>query len=405
MAFYDQGTVTQNPLGNRGYAAHFRVWESRGRRLDLLSSRRSSRRCVHEFRARTQRPEYEEFAVTRGDVHLCGSVPLPNAEAVFDTAARRLGPWLSRIPDGETGERDNFTVWQLPRMGAHPDLETVPPPSPEYGPSERVRPKPGVDPASIDFGELGYAQAALESWSVFRKLRERGDIDAGVRFQVCLPTPISVVGAFVGDPQDILEQRYEAALLAELGRIAAEIPHTDLAVQWDCPVEFAIFEGVFPSWFGADDDTRLSEIVARLVRLGAAVPGNVELGYHLCYGDFGHRHFAEPADTGRMVAVLSGVLAALPRRVDWVHMPVPRSRADREYFAPLAGLDLPPQTRLYLGLVHATDGRDGALRRITGAREIVDGFGIATECGFGRRPAEHIPDLLDLHAELAAMLS
>ncbi|OXR40864.1 hypothetical protein B7C42_06999 [Nocardia cerradoensis] len=131
--------------------------------------------------------------MTRGDVHLCGSVPLPDAEAVFGAAARRLGPWLSRIPDGETGERDNFTVWQLPRMGAHPDLETVPPPSPEYGPSERVRPKPGVDPASFDFGELGYAQAALESWGVFRKLRERGDIDAGVRFQVCLPTPISVV--------------------------------------------------------------------------------------------------------------------------------------------------------------------------------------------------------------------
>ncbi|NKY43746.1 hypothetical protein [Nocardia cerradoensis] len=53
-------------------------------------------------------------------------------------------------------------------------------------------------------------------------------------------------------------------------------------------------------------------------------------------------------------------------------------------------------------VVHATDGRDGALRRIAAAREIVDGFGIATECGFGRRPAEHIPDLLDLHAELAA---
>ncbi|WP_067898996.1 hypothetical protein [Nocardia vaccinii] len=343
--------------------------------------------------------------MTRGDVHLCGSVPLPNAEAVFSEAARRLGPWLGRIPDGETGERDNFTVWQLPRMAAHPDLETVPPPSPEYGPSERVRPKPGVDPASIDFGALGYADAALESWRIFRKLRERGDIEASVRFQVCLPTPISVVGAFVGDPQDVLEQRYEAALLAELARIAAEIPHADLAVQWDCPVEFAIFTGVFPSWFGSDDGTRLTEIVTRLTRLGAAVPEGIELGYHLCYGDFGHRHFAEPADTERMVAVASGVLAALSRPVDWLHMPVPRPRADRAYFAPLAELRLPAATRLYLGLVHATDGRDGALRRIAAARQVVDGFGIATECGFGRRPAEQIPDLLDLHAEVARELS
>lgn len=341
----------------------------------------------------------------KGDVHLCGSVPLSTTETVFTEAARRLGPWLARIPDGEVGERDNFTVWQLPRMAAHPDLEVVPPPSPEYGPSERVRPRPGVDAASIDFGALGYADAALESWQIFRKLRDQGDIAPEVRFQVCLPSPISVVGAFVGDPQDVLEQRYEAALLAELDRIVAEIPAADLAIQWDCPVEFAIFEGIFPSWFGTDDDSKFAQIVARLVRLGAAVPTGVELGYHLCYGDFGHRHFAEPIDTGRMVAVTNAVLAGLPRRVDWVHMPVPRSRDDRDYFAPLAELRLPQPTRLYLGLVHATDGAPGARRRIAAAREVIDGFGIATECGFGRRPAEQIPDLLDLHAEVAADLS
>lgn len=343
--------------------------------------------------------------MVRGDVHLCGSVPLPNAEAVFTAAARHLGPWLERIPDGETGVRDNFTVWQLPRMAAHPDLEVAPPPSPEYGPSERVRPKPGVDPATIDFGPLGYADAALESWRVFRKLRAEGTIGAGVRFQVSLPSPISVVGAFVGDPQDVLESRYEAALLTELDKIVAEIPGADLAVQWDCPVEFAIFEGIFPSWFGDGYPRQLAQVVARLARLGAAVPEGVELGYHLCYGDFGHQHFAEPADTGRMVSVTTGILESLSRRVDWVHMPVPRSRSDREYFAPLTALRLPEYTRLYLGLVHATDGRAGAMRRITAARSAVGEFGIATECGLGRRPAEQLSALLDLHAVVAAALS
>jgi hypothetical protein len=32
-------------------------------------------------------------------------------------------------------------------------------------------------------------------------------------------------------------------------------------------------------------------------------------------------------------------------------------------------------------------------------------FGIATECGFGRRPADSIPALLRLHAELADPVS
>lgn len=338
-------------------------------------------------------------------VHLCGSVPLADAQTVFSEAAQRIGSRLKRIPDGETGVRDNWVVWQLPKMQAHPDLETVPPPSPEYGPSERVQPKSGVDAASIDFGPLGYADAALESWQVFRRLREEGVIPQGSRFQVCLPTPIAVIGAFVAGPQGELEGRYEAQLRSELARIVDGIPAEDLAVQWDTAVEFAIFEGVFPSWFGGDYPTQLEEVAQRLVRLGAAVPEPVELGYHLCYGDFGHRHFAEPTDTGRLASVATRILSGLGRRLDWIHMPVPRSRADADYFKPLADLHLPPETDLYLGLVHATDGRDGAVRRIEAARTAVADFGIATECGMGRRSADQITALFDLHAELADTLS
>ncbi|MFE7740954.1 hypothetical protein [Nocardia sp. NPDC057455] len=312
---------------------------------------------------------------------------------------------MKRIPDGETGIRDNWVVWQLPKMQAHPGLETIPPPSPEYGPSERVRPKPGVDAASIDFGPLGYAEAALESWQVFQQLREEGTIPAGIRFQVSLPTPIAVVGAFVAGPQGELERRYEARLLDELATIVAAIPAVHLAVQWDCAVEFAIFEGIFPSWFGSSYPTQLDEVGQRLVRLGAAVPEGVELGYHLCYGDFGHRHFAEPADTSRLAAVANRIVAGLNRPVNWIHVPVPRSRTDADYFKPLADLALAPETDLHLGLVHATDGRAGALRRIEAARSAVTAFGIATECGMGRRPADQIPALFDLHAELADILA
>ena len=32
-------------------------------------------------------------------------------------------------------------------------------------------------------------------------------------------------------------------------------------------------------------------------------PLEVEVGYHLCYGDAGHRHFVEPRDTSRLVDV------------------------------------------------------------------------------------------------------
>jgi hypothetical protein len=84
-----------------------------------------------------------------------------------------------------------------------------------------------------------------------------------------------------------------------------------------------------------------------------------------------------------------------------MHMPVPRDRADDAYFAPLRDLKLHQETELYLGLVHIHDGAEGARGRIAAAQRAVAKFGVATECGMGRRPSETIPDLLRLHSAVA----
>ena len=85
-------------------------------------------------------------------------------------------------------------------------------------------------------------------------------------------------------------------------------------------------------------------------------------------------------------------------------MPMPRSRSDDAYFAPLRNLQLRPETRLYLGLVHYTDGVEGARKRLTAAEKSVSDCGIATECGFGRRPrAQDIRELPRLHAQIAGL--
>jgi hypothetical protein len=87
--------------------------------------------------------------------------------------------------------------------------------------------------------------------------------------------------------------------------------------------------------------------------------------------------------------------------VTWVHLPVPIERDDDAYFAPLAEVELPEGTELYLGLLHHEDGVEGALRRARAAATAVPSFGVATECGFGRGPSERTPALLDLHAAVA----
>lgn len=329
-------------------------------------------------------------------VLLVGSVPLDSASQVFQTAAAVLGRHLRRLPDGETGARINWVGWQFDVFANHPAFEVVPPLADFYAPLPRVRLRdPGTPPV---IGELGYARAARESYQEFDRLRRAGVIPGHCRFQVSLPTPLAPLCSFViPEHQAMVEAAYETRLLAELNELCDAIPAASLALQWDVAIEIAILEGLWPGHFS--DVT--TEIVHRLTRLGNSVPPGVELGYHLCYGDYAHRHFTQPRDTSILVAVANAVTAGVQRPITWLHLPVPRDRDDGAYFAPLRDLARSPATELYLGLVHLTDGVSGARRRLAAASLFVDRFGIATECGMGRRPAATVPNLLRLHTKLA----
>jgi len=250
----------------------------------------------------------------------------------------------------------------------------------------------------VRFEALGYADAAIASYRVFARLKRDGRVPVGCRFQVSLPTPLAPISAFVvPEHQGALEPAYEARLLAELRLVLQEVPHDQLAIQWDTNFEFGMLEGVFPVWF---DDVK-GGILERLLRLSRQVPADVQLGYHLCYGDVRHRHFKEPRDAAKLVEIANALAAGLGRPLDWVHLPVPRDRTDPAYYAPLAALRLRPETELYLGLVHATDGVEGSARRMEVARRFVAEFGIATECGWGRRAPATLPALLRIHRELS----
>ncbi|MGH7354006.1 MAG: class I SAM-dependent methyltransferase [Candidatus Rokuibacteriota bacterium] len=326
-------------------------------------------------------------------------MPLASAEVVFRTVAVELGDRVRRIPDGETGPRSDWIVWQLPVFTTLGQLEVVPPGPNSWRPLPRVRLGEGVRPESVTFGALGYADAASASYRVFARLKRDGLVPVACRFQVCLPTPLAPISAFVvPDHQGLLEPIYEAQLLGELRTILQDVPHDQLAIQWDTNFEFGMLEGVFPVWF---DDVK-GGILERLLRLSRHVPPDVQLGYHFCYGDVQHRHFKEPADAGKPVDIANALAASLGRPLNWIHLPVPRDRVDEAYYAPLRELRLRPETELYLGLIHHTDGAEGTARRMEVARRFVSGFGIATECGWGRRPPATIPELLRIHSGLSA---
>ena len=332
-------------------------------------------------------------------IHLVGSAPFATAEEMFRAAARHLGPCLKRLPDGEVGERDSWIKWQHARIGRSPQLRLADV-DPVYVPVPPYELVEGVNAAEeIELPDLGYAAAAIDSFRTFRGLADGGVIPPGTRLQVGLPTPLSVASAYVVPAsRELFEQAYASALGRELERILAAVPAEKLAIQWEAAVEFALLEGVFPSHLGDDMPGEIADRLARLVEL---VPAGVEAGIHLCYGDSGHRHFCEPGDARHLVDVANGVSARAGRSIEWIHMPVPKERDDAAYFAPLADLRLKPGCELYLGLVHMTGGIAGTRRRIAAAAGVVRDFGIATECGFGRRPADTIPDLFRQHMEAA----
>ena len=334
-------------------------------------------------------------------VHLIGSVPMADAETVFRSVARELGPWLARIPDGETGDRHRWIWWQREMLLHHPAME-LDPVTPPFElrqwdgvlvrTTDWIRFRPEIDPATVTF-DTGYAEAAIESYAVFRRLRDAGELPSGLRFQVCLPTPMASGYMYVS-PTSVASYLpvYERSLLAALKQIVDAIPHRDLSIQWDVCQEVLIFEQYFPHRPGSYKQ----DIFAELARLGDVVPADVECGYHLCYGSPRDAHLVMPKDTGILVEIANGVTGQLRRPLDFLHLPVPRDRSDAAYFAPLRNLHLATGTTLYLGLIHHDDPA-GDQARIAAAANIIGSFGVATECGWGRGDPERIPDLLAAH--------
>ena len=332
------------------------------------------------------------------NVHLVGSIGLDSVEEVFQTVGKLLGPKVKRVPDGEVGPRRLWVSFQYPLLRSSPYLR--PDPSGEVRPTSKF-PKlclaEGVTPDEITFGELGYAREAKGSYLDFCAARERGDLPKGVRFQVCLPTPMGVIYAFC-TRRDLLaiDAAYEKSMVREVERICAAIPHRDLCLQWDFCHEMLILDGQpqdhFPTLKASMDD-----VMQRMARICAAVPAGVELGMHLCYGDFGAQHFREPRDMARMVEVANAMTSALERPINYMHMPVPIARTDDAYFAPLRDLEF--EGELYLGVVHAADGVQGARKRMAVAAKYAPKFGIACECGIARaRKPGLVRQLLELHA-------
>src|SRR5262245_57055888 len=58
-------------------------------------------------------------------VHLVGSIPLPDAETVLRRVCEAVGPYLLRIPDGETGIRKTWIKFLQDVLAENPAIEVA----------------------------------------------------------------------------------------------------------------------------------------------------------------------------------------------------------------------------------------------------------------------------------------
>jgi hypothetical protein len=351
--------------------------------------------CASRLRVRIENNNDDGY-VPLG-VHLVGSVPLGSAEDVFRMLGEQLGDRVRRVPDGETGPRADWIVWQYPVLSSRPQFEVAPPAPGSYRALPRLRLRSSHEAVELRLESLGYADAAAASFGKFGPLKRDGVVPPASRFQVSLPTPLAPVSAFVAvEDQALVEEAYEAAMMTELEQILATIPHDQLALQWDTNVEFGMLEGDLPVWL---PDVKAA-ILERLIRISRVVPPEAELGFHFC---FGHDEQAErhvPPDAARMVEIANALAASLDRPLNWLHLPLPRDGAG-EFVEPLAGLRLHPETEVYLGALQPDEDVEAARTRIGAAHRVVPEFGLATPCGWGRLPPRLVPELVAAHAELS----
>jgi hypothetical protein len=358
-------------------------------------------------------PREGSRAVPLTHAHFNGSVNLADTESVMREIASRVPSGLRRVPDGETGDRNNWIFFQMQKFMQSPNLvpaqaidEVV---VGDYEHMPQLRLADGLTPDQMTWPDIGYADAYQDSYRVFSTLRDDGVVPAGVRFQVQYPTPLASIGAYiVPEQQQALLPSYERAMFADLDRLLAAIPDDQVAVQWDVAVEFGVLENAF----GPGGDAAFDAIVAALARCIDQVPGDIPVGMHLCYGDYGHAHFTQPESLALQVRVVNAVTAAAHRTIGFVSFTVPQDQRGEGYFAPLAELAADPATELNFALVpyHPDDqaaGTTGEQARLIDAALAAGpsagrDWGICTECGMGRVAREDVPGLLDLYREIIA---
>jgi len=330
--------------------------------------------------------------------HLVGSLPGPDARTAMSTALGIVGPYLRSLPDGETGDRNNWVGAPIAGLHDHPDLELRPRgPSPDGSGPYRLRRGRRLFGASLDFGHVA---AARHSFPVFEELSaDREDL----AFQQGLPGDFDMAALSLGPSAGLRHRRsFTEATLAEI-RDIRKLAGPSTIFQIEVPLELVLL---------AKAPARTRPLLARLLaqnvtRLAAAAPTGTRFAVHLCVGDQNHQALATPDDVMPLVLLANQVFAQWPQANPLVVLHAPFAAAaqpastDPAFLAPLRRLRLPAGVSFAAGFVHEAQPLAAQLQIRDRAEDLIgEEVTVAAACGLGRRSVAAGTAVLQQMAEL-----
>ena len=259
-------------------------------------------------------------------VHLVGSVPLGSAEDVFRAAAGTLATACAGCPTarpdrGRTGSRGSTRCsarcpGSRSRGGAG-----------SYRALPQLRLRPGSRRGRSRSSRSATPWRRASPTGAFERLKRDGVIAQRCRFLVSLPTP-------AGAGQRVRGRRRPGGGGAGLPRAHARGGARDRGRRARRPAGDPVGRALRARDARGRDGARGSTTPRRESSSASRAwappcPSGVELGFHFCFGDDDHGHFAEPDDSRSLVDLANAVVARLDRPLDFLHLPVPAARDRR----------------------------------------------------------------------------
>lgn len=319
------------------------------------------------------------------NVMFSGGIPADDAEGVFTLLSESIGDRAISWPDGETTPGRSGWIIGVNQRVLTPavGVEAVNPEGDEMMNNLRIAPG-----AKIDLkGQLPYADDAIDSYRVFSRMKNEGQIPEDTLFQVSVPGAHDAISASFSNVSewDSVFTAWQDALQDEYRRILEVIPAEELCIQIDYCTEMVHIGGTWKKYFPWVGDISEDEAQAKYTSADyiqdhlAGIPDEVRVGYHICCGTW-PQYPCQPIDTIDFpVQLANAIQQAAGDRVNYFHLPALPDSGD-DFFAPLTGLDT-GDAAIYLG-IEVNDGLEELDRRAASARKFLPEFGVAHYCGY-----------------------